>query len=107
MKRFTKKCEKYYVSSLDPVSSHNGAMNKLGPLEDIEEELGIDLLTLFKALKNGIIFYGTIPVIVDGNQIKIDIENKQIRWNDLKGFANISDYGRTWVLTKEELEDGR
>ena len=27
---------------------------KLGQLEDIEEELGIDLITLIKALKNGI-----------------------------------------------------
>lgn len=29
--------------------------NKLGRLEDIEEELGIDLITLFKALKEGIL----------------------------------------------------
>ena len=29
------------------------AVKKLGQLEDIEEELGIDLVTLFKALRNG------------------------------------------------------
>ena len=29
-------------------------IDKLGQLEDIEKELGIDLITLFKALKNGI-----------------------------------------------------
>lgn len=28
-------------------------VKKLGQLEDIEDELGIDLITLFKALKNG------------------------------------------------------
>ena len=29
------------------------AIDKLGQLEDFEEELGIDLATLFKALRNG------------------------------------------------------
>ena len=32
----------------------NAEYAKLADLEDIEDELGIDLLTLFKALKNGI-----------------------------------------------------
>ena len=30
--------------------------NKLGQLEDFEEELGIDLITLFKALKQETLF---------------------------------------------------
>ena len=36
------------------VDDMNKALNKLCKLEDIEEELGIDLITLFKALKEGI-----------------------------------------------------
>ena len=32
----------------------NAEYAKLADLEDIEDELGIDLITLFKALKNGI-----------------------------------------------------
>ena len=32
----------------------NEAIAKLSSLEDIEEELGVDLITLFKAFKNGI-----------------------------------------------------
>lgn len=32
----------------------NAAIQKLGELEDIEEELGIDLVILLKAVKNGV-----------------------------------------------------
>ena len=35
----------------------NAEYAKLADLEDIEEELGIDLITLFKALKNGVLSY--------------------------------------------------
>lgn len=78
------------------------AMNKLGKLEDIEEELGIDLITLFKALKNGIykkgrnnlkglILYSKMPMFSFYHKT-IDAEL-------------IEDYGKTWALTKEELEN--
>ena len=33
------------------------AIDKLGKLEDIEKELGIDLITLFSALKNGVYYF--------------------------------------------------
>lgn len=35
-------------------NNFNAEYAKLADLEDIEEELGIDLITLFKALKNGV-----------------------------------------------------
>lgn len=51
MNRLTKKYDdgSYEFNYLDPASY----MQKLSQLEDIEEELGIDLITLFKALENG------------------------------------------------------
>lgn len=38
----------------EELSTELDSIHKLGQLEDIEEELGIYLITLFKALKNGI-----------------------------------------------------
>ena len=45
----------YIYSGIDD-TFEGTPINKLGQLEDIEEELGIDLVTLFKALKNGFYF---------------------------------------------------
>lgn len=82
--------------------------NKLGQLEDLEDELGIDLITLFKAYTNG--FY------VKGEEIKqyIDFENclNAIAFKNKEMFyghkwtyqyVKLSDYGKTWALTKGEL----
>ena len=80
--------------------------NKLGQLEDIEEELGIDLITLFKALEEGIYtirsnskrrypfltYNGAVGYILD---FQYEQEAQYI----------LSDYGKTWALTKEELEE--
>ena len=94
--------------------------NKLGQLEDIEEELGIDLITLFKALKDG--FYYTKPHLISISKLKYkheiyhtDTEAKELRKCNLGwciGFINekskvelipLKCYGKTWALTKEEL----
>ena len=89
--------------------------DKLFELEDIEEELGIDLITLFKAIKNGI-WYWTKNSNVNAPQPsgpwKLHCD-----FYDRKGFVDeddwycevfrFSEYGKTWALTKEELENGR
>lgn len=87
------------------------AIIKLGQLEDIEEEFGIDLITLFKALKDGIWIKQTI---IDKGEIKnlfffyedvnlykdclyacpVDIYDKRV---------SVYHYGKTWALTREEL----
>ena len=75
---------------------------KLEQLEDIEEELGIDLITLFEALKYGIykkgrnnfkglILYSKMPMFSFYHKT-IDAEL-------------IEDYGKTWALTREELKE--
>lgn len=97
--------------------------NKLGQLEDIEEELGIDLVTLFKALKNGIwasmygekVEKGTTLTFINKNVLVIIFEpfipeedfkpHFIYRWgmpNDYSIYY-LKDYGKTWALTKEEL----
>lgn len=96
-------------------------LNKLGQLEDIEEELGIDLITLFKALKNGIWSKKGDKVekieITDNLHLVLDCNgstDKTNYWildyydmnsNRTESIDNwwIDDYGKTWALTKEEL----
>ena len=93
------------------------AEKKLFELEDIEEKLGIDLITLFKALKNGFYVsndkYNTDKCLgaLAYNFNCSELEEEK-RWSIL-GFAYgyeaaewkfPEDYGKTWALTKEELE---
>ena len=84
--------------------------NKLGQLEDLEEEIGIDLITLFKALKQKFVFHK--------ENVKIELLGIHIKSGELclYGFVedtthgvylSLKEYGKTWALTREELEDDR
>lgn len=81
---------------------------KLELLENIEEQIGIDLFTLFKALKQMFVFHKENVKI---ELIGIHIKSKELY---LFGFVkdtvqevylSLKDYGKTWALTKEELEN--
>ena len=80
------------------------AYNKLADLEDLEEKLGIDLLTLFMAFKNGIFSrdYGYLLVEHFVLKHKKELHCKPLRIYEYR-FA-IKDYGKTWALTREELD---
>ena len=78
-------------------------------IEAIEEELGIDLITLFKALESGV-WYKDYK---DNDKIKFtdDIE-ENMKCKELIVPAKYTiiglkfkDYGETWALTREELEN--
>lgn len=79
---------------------------KLSQLEDIEKELGIDLITLFKALKNGI-YVKINRLIKQARIMNADIKHKTLTyitvedWNE--DWLNFIGYGKTWALAKEEL----
>ena len=95
------------------------AIDKLGELEDIEEELGIDLATLFKALEQGAwfvdkrnknIFFAkcTLCSKLDG---KFECTQEEMKFNgfiileQLFGLGyELKDYGKMWALTRKELE---
>ena len=70
----------------------------------IEEELGIDLITLFKALKDG------IYINEDGSVYEDCIKSIE-NWSDGWGFISnddyiemlFKDYGISWALTEEEF----
>ena len=87
------------------------SIHKLGQLEDIEEELGIDLITLFKASKQGIFVkeQNTNEKEVDFEEITLDLDNKLLLFRhprkEIGKGRVLSHYGKTWALTREELEN--
>lgn len=100
----------------DGVDTDLDAIHKLGQIEDIEEELGIDLITLFKAIKQGYIY----KKLGDGSITKVDIDmlnfeegfkgaifSKTYAEGNYKQCYKMDTYtnSKTWALTKEELED--
>ena len=83
----------------------NDIYSKLEQLEDLEEELGVELIILFKALRDGVF------INEDGSVYKDYIKSIE-HWPDCWGFISneedievfFEDYGVTWALTSEELE---
>ena len=81
-----------------------GIYYKLMQLENIEEELGVELITLFRALRDGVFIND------DGSVYKDYIKSIE-HWPDCWGFISndedievfFEDYGVTWALTGEEL----
>ena len=87
--------------------------DKLGQLEDIEEELGIDLLTLFKALKQNYVyrkgldnnlFYNCEVCVRSVSMKGLMCFNEGFGWGECDFTLSWKDYGKTWALTKEEIE---
>lgn len=81
------------------------SLSKLGQLEDIEEELGVDLITLFKALKYGVYFKGNKEL----KDVKLRMfyeEPMLVHTEDdsCEEEVYVEGYKTSWALTKEELE---
>lgn len=97
----------------------NEKIDKLNEYKAIEKELGIDLITLFKAIHNGVWVKNTEQGIHYISLINWNCEVSRIKdrltplysfsvWigNSEDGDDTIylfQDYGKTWALTKEEL----
>ena len=92
---------------------HKQCVEKLGKLEDIEQELGIPLEVLFKALKEGV-WVKHLPIerknityykVCELHYYK---ESVWVLWicdrNGDEFIRVLKDYGKTWALTREELE---
>lgn len=84
---------------------------KLGKLENIEEELGIDLATFIKIFEKGIFvknestnnkieYWSPFDIKVIKSTYQTDICYIRSKKNKYVGCFN---YGKTWALTKEEL----
>ena len=109
--------EGYYVDETNDVM-----YRKLKALEDLEEEIGMNLLTLFRILKKGQIICKFIPI---ENPKKVLLLSRKIKDLYYDGcyymlrlyedsddgyiinydYVYIKDYGITWGITKKELGD--
>lgn len=89
------------------IEDKTNGYEKLAQLEDIEESLGIDLTILFKALKNGVYFTSIKEIwnveFCESPKLKYFDIRDEYHLVDYDGtYAKITDYGKTWALTKEE-----
>ena len=129
MNRLTRKIKGYYSVDLrtclpmeyEQIENSNACVDKLGKLEDIEEELGIDLITLFKALKDGInVYYEDIGKYKFHNNLRLEY-HKTLGWglvyiygcscrDDMpmkldKEFYELKGYQKTWFLKEDSCEE--
>lgn len=126
------------ILECDPIEIMNldKATEKLHKILEIEDELGIELITLYRALNRGIyykednhIFFTTNNIVLVGNELvqvkptyavkEATIKScyygdceplkylKDAHYWDWKtcNHWKLKDYGVTWSLTREELEN--
>ena len=105
---------------LKKIKSIDECLNKLGELEDIEEELGMSLNVFIRCLilldENN---FRPVSITKVGNEdfylesitpvrFVVDMKNKMFveldRPDGYEEKLRFADYGKTWALTKEELE---
>lgn len=89
------------------------AIEKLGQLEDLEEEFGLDFITLFKALKYGVYYYTSQNQLTHDyvwlydNYVSASVRDK-LSYSLLtcfqKQILSFEDYGKTWSIYMEVLE---
>ena len=96
---------------------------KLEDLEDLEEDIGMSLLTLFRILKLGKIICKFRPIedpkkilllsrkinslYYDGCYYRLDINEDGDDGYIIEYDPYIKDYGKTWGITREVLEDDK
>ena len=126
MNRLTRKIKGYCCVDLrtclpmeyEQIENSNACVDKLGKLEDIEEQLGVDLITLFKALRNGIwtnqeqcygdekqgkIRFFQVRLLLEENAVGC-IHNSMWKGKEVIRTLYFKDYNKTWALDKQTLE---
>lgn len=79
-------------------------VQKLGLLEDIEDELGIDLITYFKVRKFPYVYFKLKGRVYTGKVDRIIQKGVFISYGKKSRFFRFVDFGKTWTLKMEELE---
>ena len=85
----------------------SGGEQKLLDIEKLEDEMGIDLVTLFKALNScWFLQISTKKIYGDIRPTLIFLNGWHLKPNltELPMLYALKDCGKTWALTKEELE---
>ena len=118
-KRLTKKYHNIYKYNFDTncdsetrelrsIETHNKIVDKLGRYEDIEEKIGCPIDLYFKMCVFGTELYSRphIDVVQYHHIYKYSIEHKCFCLNvrgQLTPLYYVKDYGKTWAITREEL----
>ena len=107
-------CLQSSIPFLEDINTIKQDLDKLDQYKQLKEELGIDFITFFKAIKNGI-----YCIVEDENNNKViekfrvtqlcyNTGTKLFYWyGSIIGYPDLIDYGKTWALTKEELQDDK
>lgn len=103
------------ILKYDPIEIMNldKATEKLHEILEIEDELGIELITLFKALKYGVYYYTSQNQLTHDyvwlydNYVSASVRDK-LSYSLLtcfqKQILSFEDYGKTWSIYMEALE---
>ena len=101
-----------YISN----ESDQMCVDKLGTLEDIQEELDIDLIKaieLCKQVNSKKVVYikdewGIYPIKILGI-LDVELFNHRLYSNSRGTYVSLDlfNYGKTWALTKEELDNDK
>ena len=87
---------------------------KLQDLENVEEEIGIELTVLFKALKNGVYYFDEQGQLIHdyvwlvNNYVAVGIPDKlslAFKTCHSGQILLFEGYGKTWALYKQELPE--
>lgn len=79
--------------------------NKLGKLEDLQDELGIPLEVLFKALKEGFWFKDSGRVFFAKQAGVFNGVSGTYWFSGIDTMVKVKDYGKTWWLEKPEVNE--
>ena len=115
MNRLTKKNDIGYFPKYERETKENyyDLIHKLGKLEDIEEEIGIDLIKaveLCKQVNNKKVVYtkenwGIVPLkILDELELELFSHRLYVNARGMYVSLDLYEYGKTWSLDKQTLE---
>ena len=115
MERLTKEQLENYINTYDRYegiesNEFEKICNELIEYKLLEEELGIDLITLFNAEKVYYKYCEGSKYIYESIEVHFDLTNRVLRVyeypEDEFGLAfQLSEYNRLWSLRKEDLEN--
>ena len=120
MSRLTKKAQfvRDLITGKEIKYISNGSdqmcVDKLGTLEDIEEESGVDLIKAVELCKqvnrNKVVYtkerWGIDTIkIIDELDIELFSHRLYKNFGGVYVSLDLYEYGKTWALTKEELEN--
>lgn len=103
MSRLTEKVKSTEDYIKLPTKDKQEFINKLGRLDDIEEEIGCPLEVVFKAIYSGIYFYDNYYKDQMMNYIPV-LKYNHFECGNKPYIRYLKDYKKTWWLKKDKSE---